>query len=122
MKMNMKQLNKLAYYLMIAVAAFAIGSCSKKGDDIPDKADPKMLSFGFYAEDNEDNLFRDYIVSSVTGNVNQVVLTKDVDIFRLVARFTTTDNMTVIVSCIPQQTGVTKNVFSTSVDYIIPDG
>lgn len=118
----MKQLNKLAYYLMIAVAAFAIGSCSKKGDDIPDKADPKMLSFGFYAEDNEDNLFRDYIVSSVTGNAIQVELPKDVDRTKLVARFTTTDNTTVTVSGIPQQSGVTKNDFSTPVDYIITEG
>jgi len=122
MKMNMKQLNKLAYYLMIAVAAFAIGSCSKKGDDIPDKADPKMLSFGFYAEDNEDNLFRDYIVSSVSGTAIQVELPKDVDRTKLVARFTTTDNTTVTVSGIPQQSGVTKNDFSTPVDYIITEG
>jgi len=122
MKMNMKQLNKLAYYLMIAVAAFAIGSCSKKGDDIPDKADPKMLSFGFYAEDNEDNLFRDYIVSSVSGNAIQIELPKEVDRTNLVARFTTTDNTTVTVSGIPQQSGVTKNDFSTPVDYITTEG
>ncbi|NGM61327.1 hypothetical protein G5B30_05275 [Sphingobacterium sp. SGG-5] len=118
----MKQLNTFKSYLLIAVAALTLGSCSKKGDDIQDKADPKMLSFGFYAEDNEDVLFRDYVVSSVTGNAIQVELPKETDKSKLIARFTTTENTTVTVSGIPQQSGVTKNNFGAPVDYIITEG
>ena len=118
----MKQLNKLTRYLMIAFAALTIVSCSKKTDEVVDKADPKLLSFGFYAEDNEDNLFRDYVVSTVTGNAIQIELPKDADRTKLVARFTTTDNATVTVSGVPQQSGTTKTNFSTPVDYIITEG
>ena len=120
--MNMKQLNKLASYLMIVVAALIVSSCKKKADEIPDNADPKLLTFGFYAEDNEDNLFRDYVVSSVTGNAFQIELPKETDKTQLVARFTTSDNVTVTVAGVPQQSGVTKNNFSAPVDYIVTEG
>lgn len=120
--MNMKQFNKLTRYLLVAIAALCVSACSKNGDDVPDKTDPKMLSFGFYAEDNEDILFRDYVVENVTGNSIQIELPKEVDRSSLVARFTTTSNATVTVSGVPQQSGTTASNFSVPADYIVTEG
>lgn len=120
--MNMKQLNKVTRYLVLAIAAIAISSCSKKTDDIPDKTDPKMLSFGFFAEDNEENVLRDYAITEVTGTNILIELPKDVDRTKLVARFTTTDNATVTVSGVPQQSKITVNNFTTPVDFIVTEG
>ncbi len=118
----MKQLNTLTYYLLIAIATLTVSSCSKNENNVPDKADPKMLSFGFYAEDNEGNLFRDYIVDNVTGNTILIELPREVDRTQLVARFTTTDNVTVTADGARQQSGVTAMDFSTPVDYIVTEG
>lgn len=116
------KMNKLTRYLMIALLAVGISSCSKDGEDTPPQTDPKMLSFGFYAEDNEDNLFRDYIVENVTGNAIQIELPKEADRTKLVARFTTTENATVTLNGSPQQSGITKADFSTPADYIVTEG
>jgi hypothetical protein len=118
----MKQLNKLTYYFMIVIAALIVTGCSKEKKDLPETADPKMLSFGFYAEDNEDNLFRDYAVNNITDNAIQIELPKEVDRTKLIARFTTTDNASVTVSGVPQQSGITVTNFSTPVDYIVTEG
>ncbi|MBL1409806.1 NHL repeat-containing protein [Sphingobacterium faecale] len=118
----MKNLNKLTRYLMVAIIALGVTACSKKADDTPIKTDPKMLSFGFYAADNEDNLFRDYVVKEVTGNSIQIELPKEVDRTKLVARFTTTEKATVTLNGSPQQSGITKADFSTPADYIVTEG
>ncbi|HMR20103.1 MAG TPA: hypothetical protein PKA53_12450, partial [Sphingobacterium sp.] len=49
-------------------------------------------------------------------------LPKETDKTQLVARFTTSDNVTVTVAGVPQQSGVTKNNFSAPVDYIVTEG
>ncbi|TJZ62952.1 hypothetical protein FAZ15_01225 [Sphingobacterium olei] len=118
----MKQLNKVTRYLVLAITAVAISSCSKKTDDIPDKTDPKMLSFGFFAEDNNENVLRDYAITEVTGTNILIELPKDVDRTKLVARFTTTDNATVTVNGVPQQSKITANNFTTPVDFIVTEG
>ncbi|MCA5006627.1 hypothetical protein [Sphingobacterium bovistauri] len=53
-----------------------------------------ILSFGFYAEDNEGVLFRDY-TATITKLAINVDLPIDADVTSLVARYTTTDGATV---------------------------
>lgn len=117
----MKQLQILKRYLIIALTAFVAASCSKDTTPTPEPADPKMLSFGFFAEDNEGNLFRDYVVENVTGTSIQIELPKDADRSALVGRFTSTENSTVTVGGTPQQSGVSANNFSVPVDYIVTE-
>lgn len=118
---KMKHLQFFKRYIIIALAAFAVASCSKDSTPEPEPADPKILSFGFYAEDNEGNLFRDYFIENVTGSNIQIELPKDVDRSALVGRFTTTENSIVTVGGVPQQSGVTANNFSVPVDYIVTE-
>lgn len=118
----MKQLSTLTRYLLIAFTAFVVTACSKDNTPAPEPADPKLLSFGFYAEDNEDNLFRDYVVENVTGNTIQIDLPREADRTKLVARFTTTENGMVTVNGVPQQSGITQTNFSTPADYIVTEG
>ncbi len=120
----MKQLNTLTNYLLIAIAVLTVSSCSKNENNGPDDvpADPKMLSFGFYAEDNDNNVLRDYIVEQISGNTITIELPKEVDRSSLVARFTSTENAMVTVDGSPQQSGKTALDFNAPVDYIVTEG
>jgi len=118
----MKHVNKFKSYLALVIATLIVGSsCSKKTDDTPIAGNPKILSFGFYAEDNEDNLFRDYVVENVTGTAITIALPKDADKSKLVARFTTSDDVTVTVGGANQVSGSTALNFAAPVDYIVTE-
>lgn len=116
----MKQITVFRNYVMILFAGVLIASCSKKKDD-PIPADPKLLTFGFYADDNEGVIVQDYEVTAVTGTAISIALPKEVDKTKLVARFTLTDRATITVGGAPQQSGVTQQNFSVPVDYIVSE-
>lgn len=104
----------------MAVTTFT--SCSDSDDDsAPVYGEAKMISFGFYAEDNEDALFKDYIVENVTENIS-IALPKDADRSALVARFTVTEDDSVSIPGVGQQSGISANNFSVPVDYLVTEG
>lgn len=113
----MKGKRKLFIFLLLAGIFISCSSEDKPGIVY----EAKMISFGFYAEDNEDIIFQDYIVESVTGNIN-IALPREVDKSKLVARFAVTENDVVKVGEVVQQSGVTANNFTVPVDYIVSEG
>lgn len=79
-----------------------------------------IVSFGFYAEDNDGVLFRDYI-GEITGLAIAVNLPVDAPVDALVARFTTTTGATVTVGSTTQESQVTSNNFTNPVTYRVSD-
>ncbi|MDR2282819.1 MAG: hypothetical protein LBE37_06400 [Sphingobacterium sp.] len=79
-----------------------------------------IVSFGFYATDNENILFRDYIAKFDGLNI-QVDLPVDADITRLVARYKTTDGAVVSVNGVPQNSQQSANDFTQEVTYEVTD-
>lgn len=79
-----------------------------------------ILTFGFYAEDNDGVLFKDY-VAEVKGLSIDVKLPVDAPLDALVARFTTTAGATVKVGATNQESKVTKNNFTNPVTYALSD-
>jgi len=96
-------------------------SCKDNGPDIKYK-EPQILSFGFYAEDNEGVIAKDYVVDSVTTNSITIDLPEGTNKTALVARFTTNENDTVKVNGTLQTSGTTANDFSLPVDYMLSQG
>lgn len=117
----MKQLVFKNYLLMAFIGLLAT-SCSKSKDDEVIKADPKLLSFGFYEADNGGIIVQDYEVSAVSGTAITIALPKEVDRSELVAQFTASSNTTVTVNGEVQQSGSSVQDFSTPVDYIVTEG
>lgn len=79
-----------------------------------------ILSFGFYAEDNDGVLFRDY-VGELSGLNITVNLPLDAPVDALVARYTTTSGATVTVGGTSQQSQTTVNNFTNPVTYEVSD-
>ena len=79
-----------------------------------------IVSFGFYAEDNEDVLFKNYI-GTFNGLKIQVNLPVDADVSKLVARFVTTDGAVVKVGGVIQTSSQSINNFTTDVTYQVTD-
>lgn len=98
-------------------------SCEDDENDVklPEYGDAEFVSFGFYAEDNPGNLLNDYVVDNITGDIS-VALPQYVDKTSLVARFEVTDDDTVFVNGVIQESGVSANDFTTPVDYLVTEG
>lgn len=109
-------------FLLLLVTAGILVSC--ENEDIPkiEYGEAKMLSFGFYTEDNEGVIVQDYVVSEISSNNITILLPEDVDKSKLIARFTTSEKDTVKVSGTIQVSGVTANNFTVPVDYFVSEG
>lgn len=79
-----------------------------------------ILSFGFFAEDNEGVLFKDYKATITKLNIN-VELPVDADITSLVARYTTTSGATVKFQGSNFQSQVTALDYSNEVELSLTD-
>ena len=116
----MKQLMKFLFY--VAVVACFSTACSDDNEKEPPAGEAKMLSFGFFEEDNEGILLRDYVVENITTTNIKVTMPKEVNKTSLIARFTVTENDVVTVGGTIQVSGTTVNNFSIPVDYIVTEG
>lgn len=104
-------------------------ACSSDDNSTPVEPDPEpeepaevgITSFGFYAEDNPEVLFNDYIVESIEESMT-IDLPEQTALTALVARYTTTENDVVTVSSTTQESGVTANDFSGSVEFLVSEG
>lgn len=79
-----------------------------------------IVSFGFYAADNDNVLFRDYVATFDGLNIT-VNLPVDADITKLIARFKTTEGATVKVGGVAQLSQQSVNDFSAEVTYEVTD-
>ena len=79
-----------------------------------------IVKFGFYAEDNDGVLFKNY-EGVLNGLKIQVNLPSDADVSKLVARFVTTTGAVVKVGAQTQTSGQTINNFTTDVIYQVTD-
>lgn len=117
-----KEMLKLFYVLALLAMVTA---CSDDDDPIVEPpieyGEAEMLSFGFYAEDNEGVLFNDYTLESISGDIT-VLLPEYVDKTALVARFEVSEDDSVTVDNVLQESGVTVNDFSSPIDYIVSEG
>ena len=104
-------MKKTIKFLIALTAIFSLTiSCSS--DDPAEEIIPAevgLTSYGFYAEDNADNLFIDYIVNDLSTTNISVSLPSETDLTSLVARFTTTDGDVVKVGAVNQTSGTTAN-------------
>ena len=114
----MKQLWKML--LLLGAVLFGFASCSDD-DKAEEPKEAKMLTFGFYQEDNKDLLSTDY-EATINGNEISVSLPALIDKSALVARFTLSDNAIAIVEADVQESGVSSNDFSIPVDYFVTNG
>ena len=112
---------------MLLLALTTLLSCSDKGNFFyQEAAGPRIISFGFYQEDNPNTLSKDYVAdlssapSLGTATVNVALpMPSTVDKSALIARFTTTDGTTIRVNGIDQQSQTTVNDFTIPIDYIV---
>lgn len=110
--------------MVIVLLAIATAACSDSndGNEEPAAATPKLLSFGFYAEDNQGILSTDYVAASVASEAVTIAMPSMVDKSHLVARFTTNEGNTVLVDGITQESGKTANDYTVPVDFIVSNG
>lgn len=122
---------KSSYHsVVLALVVLFLAACSDNTNFLYQDIDaPRMLSFGFYAEDNPDYLSSDYVIDlsgqSVSGTSTVSVslpMPSTIDKSRLVARFTTPDGTTVKVNGVDQTSKSTANNFKVPVDYIVTKG
>ncbi len=116
-------MKKEIFRLFFVLALLVTVAACEKDDPIPpiEYGDAEMTSFGFYAEDNEGVLFNDYTIESIEGDFT-ISLPDYVDKTALVARFEVTEDDTVTINSVLQQSGVTVNDFSSPLDYIVSEG
>ncbi|MGX5690049.1 hypothetical protein [Arcticibacter tournemirensis] len=74
-----------------------------------------FLSFGFYKEDNAGFLLRDF-VGTARGLNLVVAVSRDIDLSQLAARFEVSEGCVVKVAGVEQQSRVSKNDFSSSLE------
>ena len=122
--MNWKDFLKVSALLFVTLFAFAACS-SSDDDDKPVAEDAKMLTFGFYQEDNAGILSKDYVVTvpalvegTTRYNIN-IAMSSIVDKSALVARFTANEKNAIMVGSTPQISRQTKNDFTVPVDYTV---
>jgi hypothetical protein len=109
-------------FLILAVVAGLTTACDSSDDPLKVSGEAKMISFGFYAADNDGVLFQDYAVLDTATSTWTVSLPKLADKTHLVARFVVTENDSVTVNGVGQVSGVTVNDYSTPVDFYVTDG
>lgn len=118
-------MKKQLKFLPVMLAFLALGACSSDDtEDItpePDPAEVGITSFGFYAEDNPEVLFADYVEDDISGKNIEIALPAEVDFSNLVARFSTTEGDQVSVQGTPQVSGETANDFSAPVEYLVSE-
>ncbi|MFC4672428.1 hypothetical protein [Dysgonomonas termitidis] len=117
----MKQLIKNLCYPLIAVLLFSACSEEDKSVSAPDIVGAKLVSFGFYVEDNEGVLDKDYVVDGpIVGSDIEMKIPSKIDKSSLIARFTTSeDNPAVTVKGTVQVSQQTANDFSVPVDFVL---
>ncbi|MCE4564737.1 hypothetical protein INQ51_10480 [Maribellus sp. CM-23] len=117
-------MKKQIFNLFYALALLAIVTACSDDDDpieLPVYGDATMTSFGFYVEDNEGVVLKDYVAEGISGDFT-VSVPDYVDKTALVARFVVSENDTVYVNNVQQESGVTANDFSAPLDYIVSEG
>ena len=108
------------FYILAVLGVFV--SCEDENDEVtPTYGDAELVSFGFYAEDNEGNLFNDYVVDNITNEIS-IALPDYVDKSSLVARFEVTEDDSIKVNGVAQVSGESVNDFTSPVDYIVSEG
>lgn len=117
----MKKFRFVLLALFACVLSMGISSCSDNdNNEEGSKVEaPAMLTFGFYAEDNAGILSKDYVATISTDKKVNLSMPATIDKSSLVARFTTNEGNSVLVSGVTQQSQTTKNDFSAPVDYIV---
>lgn len=112
---------KKVYFLLALVSFFTINSCKKNKEKLPPPTpvEVKLLSFGFYENDNKGIIFNDYVDSNITSKSISLLLPKEIDKSALVARFKTSKNEVVKVNGVTQVSGETKNNFNNPVDFVL---
>lgn len=117
----MKHLIKNLFYILIAVFAFSACSEEDKSVSAPEIVGAKLVTFGFYAEDNEGILDKDYVVEgTILGSDIELKIPSKIDKTNLIARFTTSDdNPLVQVNGQAQVSQQTGNDFTVPVDFIL---
>ncbi|MBD8390427.1 hypothetical protein [Dysgonomonas sp. BGC7] len=117
----MKQLIKNLCYPLIAVLLFSACGEEDKSISAPEIVGAKLVSFGFYVEDNEGVLDKDYVVDGpIVGSDIEMKIPSKIDKSSLIARFTTSeDNPAVTVKGTVQVSQQTANDFSIPVDFVL---
>lgn len=118
----MKRTLSKYYLLPVLFAGLLFASCKKDPKPEPHVPEPKLLSFGFYAEDNPGVILTDYVIDPVTNTTLNIEMPREVNKTALVARFTTTDNATVTVSGTPQKSAETAQNYTAPVDFVVTEG
>lgn len=118
--MNNRMRNLFWMAAVVLLAAFS--SCSDDGNDGDDEVvEAKLLTFGFYAEDNAGVLSKDYVAADISSTI-KIAMPALVSKNELVARFTTNEGNVVLIDGVTQVSGITVNDFTIPVDYIVSDG
>lgn len=117
----MKQFFKNICYILVATSVLASCSDENKSMPAPELVGAKLLTFGFYAEDNDGQLDKDYLVDGViVGGEIDIKMPSNINKAKLVARFTTSDdNPTVMVNGETQVSGQTANDYNVPVDFVL---
>ena len=110
----------MALLLMAVMTAACSGN--EDGNEEPVVPEPKLLSFGFYAEDNQGVLAADYVSEAISSDVVTIAMPSMADKSHLVARFTTNEGNTVLVDGVTQESGKTENDYTIPVDFIVSNG
>lgn len=114
--MNMKKFKIVMVALVCCASVFS--SC-KKEEKIVTDGKAELLSFGFYAADNGENLAEDYVAQVSDEMV--IRLPEGTDRTKLVARFTVGVDDALTLSGAMQASGKTPADYSYPVDFIVKD-
>lgn len=102
--------------LLMMACALCAWSCTEDGtSDTPSTATSELLSFGFYAEDNE-GLEEDYLVDAIESEM-VIRVPKGTDKTALVARFTLSDDGVLYYGDVEQVSGTSANDFTYTLDF-----
>lgn len=117
----MKRFFKNTLLLFALVGLFS--ACSKDDDNTPEieYGEATLVSIGFYAEDNPNVIFKDYVATTIGSSIT-INLPSEVDKSSLIARFETSVDDKVLVGGVAQESGVTANNYIAPVDFIVNEG
>ncbi len=101
--------------LWMSVCALFTVSCATEPAEKPSTETSELVSFGFYAEDNEA-LEADYVIETIEDEM-VVRVPKGTDKTALVARFELSENGVLIIDEVEQVSGQTANDFSYTIDF-----